>query len=499
MRTSRRLVIALLVLLLLPVGVVSAVEIMQETTCTIAQGETMRGNLYVACRDLTIDGTVDGHVFGAVVSARINGTVTRNLYLLAGEVVIAGEVAGDVHVAGGVLSYPAPDEPGQIVNSDIVALTLSTEIAPGAQVAGEIVSLGYQLVMGGDTAGSIDFWGSTLSIGGQVGGDVTATVGSSETVGTATQIETLLIFLPIQTTLYDPGLTLTPEAFIAGDLTYRAYTAQDFAQQVGGAITFTALQTAPTFEDLAIEENRGTALGLYFQQVAREFTTLGLLGFALLALTPGFIRMAIFHIRHSAWSSLGLGALCFTISFPVLLVVVVISLLILFLLSFLNLDGLLFAGGVLVGLVNIGGTSLFYFAAIYASRAIVCIALGRLIVYRFDPSSTFRAWFISLLIGTGILALTASLPLIGFIVNAGALFVGLGAIIHVIQTQLRRLREPSESAVRAASHPVTAVPVIIPAPPPRPIPPPILEERAPRPLGMDNLPEGFTWWDDDAD
>jgi hypothetical protein len=100
------------------------------------------------------------------------------------------------------------------------------------------------------------------------------------------------------------------------------------------------------------------------------------------------------------------------------------------------------------------------------------------------PMNTTRSWYISLGIGVLILALLSSLPQVGWIVNALALFFGLGAILTVIQAEFGSIGDA----------PLRTAPVYYPS---TPMPTvsvnnavPLLEERASSP-GMDNLPNGF--------
>jgi len=487
MRINRFVVV--MVLLLLVGGVSYALDVLQENVCVVESGETVRGNLYALCLELTIDGTVEGNVFAAAINADFNGSVGGDVYLLAGDARFNGTLADDVHVAaGGVAFSEAAAMSGD--ESNLITGSLSTRIPSNITVGGDVVALGYQLVLDGRVNGDLDFAGSAVTLNNSVGGDVNVSVGDRAAKGTASQIQTLLVFLPFKAELIDPGLTLGAQASIGGNLTYRAYQPLEDTEppQVTGDTSYEAIQSGLVLEDLADEERRSSALGEYFAQVLRDFTTLGLLGLFMLALTPGFVQACLAEMRQRSLTHIGVGLLAFTLSFPILLLALALSLLIIVLLSFVRVDGLLVASGVLFGLVDIGGASVFYFAAIYVSRALVGFALGRWLVYRFTRTSTIGSWLLSLFVGTLILSMLFALPIIGFLANALALFWGLGAIFGVMQAQIRKLRESApvplaEVVIATASAPRTSAPPIV--------------DAAPRPRGMDNLPEGFVWWSDD--
>ena len=114
---------------------------------------------------------------------------------------------------------------------------------------------------------------------------------------------------------------------------------------------------------------------------------------------------------------------------------------------------------------------------------IVCIALGRFFVRLLLGDRSERAvTFISLFVGVILLSLISSLPYIGFVVNAVAAFLGLGAILIFVQRQIELTRQAA-SLPPEPTHPEEA----------RQLPPPAIDDMPLAP-GADNLPEGFRWW-----
>jgi hypothetical protein len=93
-----------------------------------------------------------------------------------------------------------------------------------------------------------------------------------------------------------------------------------------------------------------------------------------------------------------------------------------------------------------------------------------------------RAGIIAVLLGIALLALLAALPVIGWLINALAAFLGLGAILTLILRQLEKARQRADA------------PQTPPSDAPLQIPPPMVEDHLLGP-GMDNLPDGFKWWD----
>jgi hypothetical protein len=480
MRPARK-AFCLLIVLLIIAGGVSAAEIIQQEFCTIPADRVVEGNLYVLCRDLTLDGTVHGNVIGLAYQARINGTVDKNVYMGGGELAINGTIGDDLHFAGLSLNVESASE---LLDADIFFFGLSSVISAAAEVTGQIVAVGYQLVIDGDVSENIDFWGSSFNVGGAVGGNIDASVGDAADQNVASQLETFLLPFQLNIELFNPGLLIQQQAEVGGVLTYRAPSQGQILAELENPPVFVPNITNSAFLELVEQQDSQRALQLYINQVIREFTTLGLLGVVTLLLIPGFVKRPIRAVRRQPITSFGVGLLSFILSFPVVLIVLILSLLIILILALLQLDGVIVAGGIILGIVNIGGTSLFYFVAIFISRMIMAVALGRVLASGVVPMNTTRSWYISLGIGVLILALLSSLPQVGWIVNALALFFGLGAILTVIQAEFGSIGDA----------PLRTAPVYYPS---TPMPTvsvnnavPLLEERASSP-GMDNLPNGF--------
>jgi hypothetical protein len=91
-----------------------------------------------------------------------------------------------------------------------------------------------------------------------------------------------------------------------------------------------------------------------------------------------------------------------------------------------------------------------------------------------------------LIAGVALLAVLYSLPFIGWLLSAVSAFLGLGALLLVFRSQMRTIRDTPSSRIRLLPR-LRDVPQI---------PPPIIGDSTHTP-GMDNLPEGFRWWDDD--
>ncbi len=466
-----------LLLILGNIQIASAHDILQGDQCTVEATEHISGNVFALCRTLVVSGEIDGDLFGGGSTIEIDGTVSGSLYVAGGQLDISGTVGKDIHFAGGTLTIQPT---AQLLDprADLIALNLSTEI-DGARISGSVTSVSYQLLLNAPVEREVTFWGSALTVSGVVDGDVTATVGDPDSTG-VTELRTLFNFLPIEVTLIDPGLRVTEDGMINGTLRYAGPSEGEIAVALPHPAEYTPVTTQTDF--ITPEKSLTASLRDYAAQAIREFISLALVGIVGLLLIPRTLQAPIYSLRVRPLPSLGVGLLMFIISFPVFFIVVpLIGGVLVLLLLLLQLGDLALIAGAIILLLDLGGMGLFYFTAIFVSRVIVCIALGRFFVRLALGDRPERSMtYVSLLTGVAFLALISSLPYVGFILNALAAFLGLGAMLLLIERQLDRARE---AAVSMPTHPEEA----------RQLPPPAIEDKPFEP-GMDNLPDGFRWW-----
>lgn len=468
---------------------VEAREIRQGDQCMIGGNETIQGNLYALCRTLDIKGRVLGNVFAAATNVTLSGTVEGDVYIAAGQLDVAGSIRDDLHFFGATLRIlPTADFDSE--NADLISLSLSTVVDEAVTIPGNITSLGYQLVLNGSTGGEVSFWGSALTVDGNIGGDVDATVGDPQSTGVS-QLQGLLDLLAWDMKLVNPGLVVNEGAVVDGMLRYTGPSESQIEGVVTGGTAFTQIVVQPDLTQI-IQQEEGGGLGLFVSQILREFIILSLVGIIGLALLPRQLQAPIRSIQSRSLPSLGVGLLAFIAAFPVALILLLFILLPIVILLLLQLDGLAVAltGGTLFG-VWAGGVSLFFFMAFFVSRVIVCLVIGRGIVrVVIGDDGSSRITFLSLIVGTLLLALLTSLPSIGLIISAVIAFLGLGAILNTLLTQLQIYRDRLYGPPARFTPPTTRRSDAA-----RRLPPPIIDDHPTAP-GMENLPEGFEWWDE---
>lgn len=142
-------------------------------TVTVAEGETIEGNLVATGGTVVIDGRVTGDatVTAGTVIVSETGRVEGDLDAMAGSVVVEGNVGGDVSAAAGSLVVREGASVGGNVEAAAGDARVNGRVDGSARLAGETVTLGPAAVVGGDV--EYDAESFTAASGARVSGSVT--------------------------------------------------------------------------------------------------------------------------------------------------------------------------------------------------------------------------------------------------------------------------------------------------------------------------------------
>lgn len=486
MLKALRLTLFATVMGLLTTGVVLARELQQGEVCTIPADAVVKGTLFVFCQNLTVAGRVEGNLIGISLRATVSGDIGKNVYLAGLTLEQSGVIHGDLHYVGLMMHLDAPAaEPHRPVAGQVIFAALSAAFAENTQIAGPVTGLGYQALIMGRVDDEFSYWGSAFALSNRVHGDVYATVGNPET--DAADLETLLLPLDIEFAAAPPGLTITTTGRISGGLEYFGPAAATIDGRVDGQIDYHS--TSPVLIPDLPEQGLGS---IFYDQFKRELAVLITTGLLGLAFSKRQFQRPLSQMRGRPVHSFVIGMLLFIISFPVVLILLIITTIVILLPLALHLDGVALVAGAFLTLIDLGLIGIFYFTAIFIARAVVGLGVGRLVLQvALGPDQARRSPRLSVLIGVALLALCASLPVVGFLFNAGALFVGLGAIAGAALESLQKIRlrqlrsaepvgyaaSPSPHSQGSAAAPTAAAPMALP---------PIASG-----FGLDDLPEGF--------
>lgn len=178
-------------------------------------------------------------------------------------------------------------------------------------------------------------------------------------------------------------------------------------------------------------------------------------------------------------ASAGVGTLTLIAALPIGLVLLLASATIGVLLTLIGATPLGGIVGVTLVLTTSAVIGSFIFTVLFIGRALIGLSIGRWIEQRVRVRrrSTLPD-YAQLVIGAAVIAPLLALPTIGWWINMLVICVGTGALILQAVSPLRRPRQIVQTILGDM-----------------PIAPPLIDEP-PKPLGMNNLPDGFRWWEE---
>lgn len=260
------LIVSLLAILLMAFTAVPvlAFNVRSGDNVTVASGEVIDGDLYVAGGTIIIDGTINGDLIAAGRTIMVNGTVNGNIIAAGGTIDINGEVTHAVRIIGEILNISGTIGRDLLVAGDKVSIASTAEI-------------GSDLLLGAGTA----------RIDGLIKGDINSGV---------------------------EHLSIASTASIQGKLTYISENEANI--QSGAQIRGTITHKLPDVKERLVTgthrlPNVGgrlvTGIGIWGKIIGFLMTLV--LGIVIVLLAPRRVKAVTESIRTRPWTSLGWGAI----------------------------------------------------------------------------------------------------------------------------------------------------------------------------------------------
>jgi cytoskeletal protein CcmA (bactofilin family) len=321
MKKVTGLIAILVAVLLVPVAVSAQVMGGDRDNVNVGAAETIDDDLYVAGRNVVIEGTVNGDVYAVGSSVTIRGTVNGDVIAAGQDLLIGGSVKGSVRVAGQTVRI----DNAKIGNS-VSAAAQNLTVESNTTIGGGFNYGASTAVIRGSVARSLMGAASAMTLGGAVGKEAQLT---------------------------GDTITLASTAVINGNLTHYgdSQLQRDQGSQVKGEVKQVASQPHKK------HDGGSSVWGILWGLVS-----LYLAGALVLWLAPTTIRGAAKAAAGRLWPSLGVGlaALLLIIPVTVILLVTVVGIPIAILLMVL------------------------YLVALYLGKFVVALAIGGLIARRTD-------------------------------------------------------------------------------------------------------------------
>jgi len=259
------LIVSLLAILLMTFTTVAvlAFDVRSGDIITVASGEVIDSDLYVAGGTIIIDGTINGDLIAAGKIIRVNGPVNGSIIAIGGTVNINGEVTHAVRVLGETMNISGTIGRDLLVAGGEVSLASTAEI-------------GSDLLLGAGTA----------LIDGLIKGDINSGV-ESLTIASTSSIQGKLTYISENEANIQSG------AQIMGPITHKL---PDVKERI-----------AVGTHQLPGLKERLTPAGLWGKVIG--FLMSLVLGIIIILLAPRRVKAVTESIRTRPWASLGWGAI----------------------------------------------------------------------------------------------------------------------------------------------------------------------------------------------
>ena len=410
----------------------------------IGPSEVVDDDLYVAAETFILDGRVKGDLFVAAKTITINGVVEGDLFAGGQSIIVNGTLQDDARLGGYLIELG----PGARVLDDLQVMGYSLETAGDSAVGGSLFVGGYQAILAGAVEEDAWFGGYGLELRGTIGGDLEARVGPR---GGWTRWWDPAMYNPElpRVSSVPGGLTLAEGARIGGDL---KYTAPDRVQTAGVVVGETVFTYVEPEEGWEVDLTPGGILAALFAGwlvgTLRQLAAMLIVAALVALLASRWLTKPAEAFKAKPWESLGWGALAYFL-FPVAMLVLVglvaTVAVVLFLVTLGNL-------GLPVALV--GAAVILLIVVIYAlitgylTKVIAGYVVGRLM---FPNDEWARKPILPTLIGTFLVVILTSIPLIGWLLSWIITLFGLGALWLAAKKQAGRAGRtpaavPGESA-----------------------------------------------------
>lgn len=174
-RRIRIAIVGVAVLLVLGAGATLAGGDIEEKlrsgeSVLIPTDETVSHDLYVFSGELVVDGTVEGDLVVGAGTVVINGTVDGDLVVGSGRLSINGEVTGDARAGAGEILVDGT------VGEDLLAGAGVITIGASGEVGEDLIFAAGEVVVNGAVVGSVLGTASEYSRNGTVGGSEQVTI-----------------------------------------------------------------------------------------------------------------------------------------------------------------------------------------------------------------------------------------------------------------------------------------------------------------------------------
>lgn len=193
---------------------VHAADFQASETYTLPADTQTEDDLYVAGKQVSINGAVGGDALIAGLSVALDGFVGGDSAAVGEKVSLTGTTTGDVRIAGSVVTVQGE------VGKDLVVAGQEVYVPKGANIEGDLHIFGSYVRIDGKVMGSTTIYADMVSLGGMFTGPVEVRANSSLTLTDAALLQSNLSYKAPDAHIRSEGATVT------GTTTYAALPAK---------------------------------------------------------------------------------------------------------------------------------------------------------------------------------------------------------------------------------------------------------------------------------
>ena len=146
----------------------SATEFRRGEAAEVAEGETIKGDIYIFSHHPRVEGTVDGDVYLFAQDATVSGHVNGDVIAFVQSLRVSGQVDGNIRAFSNNVTLS-----GNVTRNVLVFAEVMNLDATG-KVGGSLTTFLQSLHLDGPVGRDLLFFGANANIGGSVGGEIRA-------------------------------------------------------------------------------------------------------------------------------------------------------------------------------------------------------------------------------------------------------------------------------------------------------------------------------------
>lgn len=363
-------IILLLALLLLPIFAIKAASNEKKGSIYVPKDEIISGNLLAAGDSVIVDGTISGDLIAAANYITVSGRVEGDIIAIAQDINLGGEVGGNIRVAGNSVSI------NSLIARNLNAFGSRVIIGSDARIGWDALLAGVDVNVRGNISGDLDTYSEKAYLSGKVGKNADLHVYNGKEGG---------------------NLILENDAKINGNLNYYAKEDMEINNKevVSGEILFNQVSV-----------NKVRPMHSWTWNRLFSFLSMLLIGLVLVFITKRYAHYFVIQANLKTGNAFlwGAGATLLVPPLALLAAITIIGLPLSLILI------CLWAAGILIG------------------KTVAAVILGDLIMKKVFKKDNLNLFW-HLLIGSIILTLLLSIPLIGWLIGLVAVWLGWGAML----------------------------------------------------------------------